>query len=86
MFVHNAINHAHWQKRLTSADEEDRATGRANIEHCMRVSHAAGGCGVLIVVGKAGDGPADVIEERCRQEIKKMIPLARLSSNGTVCG
>ena len=76
VFVHNAINHAHWQQRLTSANEEERARSRANIEHCLRVSHAAGGCGVLIVVGQASDGPAEVIEERCRQEIKRMVPLA----------
>jgi len=76
IFVHNAINHAHWQQRLTSEKEEDRNRGRANIEHCLRVSHAAGGSGVLIVVGQGSDGPAEVIEERCRQEIKKLIPLA----------
>ena len=76
VFVHNAINHAHWRLRLTSADDGERARGRANVEHCIRVSHAAGGSGVLIVVGRGGDGPADVVEERCRQEIKKMIPLA----------
>ncbi len=76
VFVHNAINHAHWQQRLTSADAEERARGRANIEHCIRVSHAAGGSGVLIVVGRGGDGPADAVEERCRQEIKTLLPLA----------
>ncbi len=76
VFVHNAINHDHWKFRLTSAKDEERARGRANIEHCIRVSHAAGGNGVLIVVGHGNDGPADVIEERCRQEIKKLIPLA----------
>jgi len=76
VFVHNAINHAHWQQRLTSADAEQRARGRANIEHCIRVSHAAGGSGVLIVVGRGDDGPADVVEERCRQEIKALLPLA----------
>ena len=76
IFVHNAINHAHWSQRLTSANEEERAQGRANIEHCLRVSHAAGGSGVLIVVGRGGDGPADEIAERCRAEIKKLIPLA----------
>ena len=76
VFVHNAINHAHWAQRLTSAKEEERARGRANIEHCLRVSHGAGGSGVLIVVGSGDDGPADEIEERCRQEIKKLIPLA----------
>jgi len=43
VFVHNAINHAHWGKRLTSAKAEERAEGVANIEHCIRVSHAAGG-------------------------------------------
>lgn len=76
VFVHNAINHAHWEKRLTSASEEERAAGRANIEHCIRVAHAAGGCGVLIVVGRGDDGPAGVIEQRCRQEIQKLLPLA----------
>jgi L-ribulose-5-phosphate 3-epimerase len=76
VFVHNAINHAHWEKRLTSAKQEERDQGRANIEHCLRVSHAAGGSGVLIVVGRASDGPEDVIEERARQEIRKMLPLA----------
>jgi len=76
IFVHNAINHAHWSQRLTSANEEERAQGRANIEHCLRVSHAAGGSGVLIVVGRGSDGPADEIAERCRAEIKKLIPLA----------
>jgi hexulose-6-phosphate isomerase len=76
VFVHNAINHAHWEQRLTHADEAVRATGRANIEHCLRVSHAAGGSGVLIVVGRANDGSSEEVEQRCREEIKKLVPLA----------
>jgi len=76
VFVHNAINHAHWSQRLTSAKEQERDQGRKNIEHCIRVSHAAGGSGVLIVIGQGGDGPSDEIEERASQEIKKMLPLA----------
>ena len=76
VFVHNAINHAHWSQRLTSAKEQERAQGRANIEHCIRVSHAAGGSGVLVVVGRASDGPADVVEERARQGIRELLPLA----------
>ncbi len=76
VFVHNAINHAHWSDRLTSSNAKVRAKGRANIEHCIRVSHAAGGSGVLIVVGRDGDGPADEINQRCRKEIKQLIPLA----------
>jgi hexulose-6-phosphate isomerase len=76
VFVHNAINHAHWQQRLTSPKKEERDRGRTNIEHCIRVSHAAGGSGVLIVIGRGNDGPAEEIEERCRQEIRKLIPLA----------
>ena len=76
VFVHNAINHAHWQQRLTSAKEEERAQGVKNIEHCIRVSHAAGGNGVLIVVGRGDDGPEDEINERARREIQKLIPLA----------
>ena len=76
VFVHNAINHAHWSQRLTSAKQEDRDRGRANIEHCIRVSHAAGGSGVLIVVGKGDDGPTDVIEARARKEIQTLLPLA----------
>ena len=50
VFVHNAINHAHWNQRLTSEKEEDRNKGRENLAHCLRVSHAAGGSGVLLVV------------------------------------
>ncbi len=76
VFVHNAINHDHWKMRLTSASESERAQGRANIEHCIRVSHAAGGSGVLVVIGRADDGPADEVVERSRQEIKKLLPLA----------
>ena len=76
VFVHNAINHAHWGQRLTSPKDEDRAAGKKNIEHCLRVSHAAGGSGVLIVIGKGEDGPPDVIDERARKEIKTLIPIA----------
>ncbi len=76
VFVHNAINHAHWGQRLTSANEAERTTGRNNIAHCLRVSHAAGGSGVLIVIGKGDDGPEAEIEERARKEIKQLIPLA----------
>lgn len=76
VFVHNAINHAHWEVRLTDPKPETRAKAVANLEHCLRVSHAAGGSGVLIVVGKGDDGPPAEIEERCRVEIRKAIPLA----------
>lgn len=76
VFVHNAINHAHWSQRLTSANEEERAKGRANIEHCLRVSHACGGSAVLIVIGHGKDGTAEEIDNRARAEIKKLIPLA----------
>lgn len=76
VFVHNAINHTHWGVRLTDPKPEVRAKARANMDHCIRVSHAAGGSGILIVVGQGGDGPAEEIEERCRQEIRKSIPLA----------
>ncbi len=76
VFVHNAINHEHWQKRLTSEKAAVRAQGAANIEHCIRVSHAAGGNGVLIVIGRGRDGPAEVIEARARREIQKLLPLA----------
>jgi L-ribulose-5-phosphate 3-epimerase len=76
VFVHNAINHAHWNTRLTDPKPEVRDKARANLEHCLRVAHAAGGSGVLIVVGKSDDGPAAEIEERCRAEIKKVLPVA----------
>jgi L-ribulose-5-phosphate 3-epimerase len=76
VFVHNAINHEHWGTRLTDPNQATRDKARANMDHCLRVSHAAGGSGILIVVGKGSDGPAGEIEERCRQEIKKSIPLA----------
>lgn len=76
VFVHNAINHAHWSQRLTSAKEEEREQGRANIEHCIRVSHAAGGSGVLIVIGHGNDGPVEVVEQRAYEEMSKLLPLS----------
>jgi L-ribulose-5-phosphate 3-epimerase len=74
VFVHNAINHAHWSATLTSPDDAKRATGLANLKHCIRVSHAAGGSGVLLVVGVKGDGPDG--PARAREEILKAVPLA----------
>ena len=76
VFVHNAINHAHWNQRLTSEKEEERNKGRENVAHCLRVSHAAGGSGVLLVVGRGDDGAEAAAEERARVEIKKLLPLA----------
>lgn len=76
VFVHNAINHAHWQQRLTSADPGEREQSVKNIAHCIRLSHAAGGNGVLIVIGRASDGGKEEIAERCRQEIRSLLPLA----------
>lgn len=76
VFVHNAINHDHWQQRLTSAVQAERDQGRQNLEHCVRLSHACGGSGVLLVIGRATDGPMAEIEERARQEIRKVLPLA----------
>ena len=74
VFIHNAINHSHWQQRLTSPDEATRAKAVANLEHCIRVSQAAGGNAVLIVVGKADDGPEG--PELAREAIRSVIPLA----------
>lgn len=76
VFVHNAINHAHWSVRLTDPKPEVRAKAVANLEHCVHVSHSAGGSAVLLVVGQGGDGETAEIEERCRAEIKKVLPLA----------
>jgi L-ribulose-5-phosphate 3-epimerase len=74
VFIHNAINHAHWGKTLTSPDATTRAAGLENLKHCIRVSHAAGGSGVLLVIGKKGDGPEG--PDRAREEIGKALPLA----------
>ncbi len=76
VFVHNAINHAHWNQRLTSPNADERKKSRENIEHCLRLSHAAGGSGVLIVIGKADDGTTEETEERARQEIRALLPTA----------
>ncbi len=76
VFVHNAINHTHWQKRLTSPDAEVRETARKNVEHCIRLSHAAGGNGVLIVIGRASDGSKEETLARCSEQIRQLIPLA----------
>ncbi|MEX0689445.1 MAG: sugar phosphate isomerase/epimerase family protein [Pirellulales bacterium] len=74
VFIHGAINHGHWSKTLSSGDAKVRAEGLANLKHCIRVSHAAGGSGVLLVIGKGGDGAEG--GDRAREEIKKAIPLA----------
>lgn len=74
VFVHNVINHAHWQQTLTSPVAATRAAGLANLEHCLRVSHAGGGSGVLLVIGSHSDGPEG--PDRAREEIRKAIPLA----------
>lgn len=74
VFIHNAINHAHWQKTLTSPDAAVRAVALDNLKHCIRVSHAAGGSGVLLVIGTKKDGPEG--PDRARDEIAKAIPLA----------
>jgi L-ribulose-5-phosphate 3-epimerase len=74
VFIHGAIDHAHWQTRLTSRDPAERAEARANLEHCIRVSHAAGGSGVLLVIGRSSDG--DEGAERARTEILRTVPLA----------
>lgn len=76
VFCHNAINHAHWRDTLTSPDPAVRAKGVENITHCLRVAHAIGGSGVLIVIGKADDGSEAECEERVREEVRKMLPLA----------
>ena len=76
VFVHNAINHTHWSVRLTDASQETRDKARANMDHCLRVSQAAGGSGILIVIGQGSDGPEEEINARCAAEIKKSIPLA----------
>ncbi len=73
-FIHNAIDHRHWKTTLTSPDEATRAAALANLKHCLGVSHAAGGSGVLLVVGKAADGPEG--PDRARDEIAKAVPLA----------
>ena len=76
LFVHNAINHGHWGKRFTSAKMEDIATAKKNLEHCIRVSQAAGGSGVLLVVGRSNDGEKKEIASRARQHISELLPLA----------
>ncbi|MGB0766944.1 MAG: sugar phosphate isomerase/epimerase family protein [Phycisphaeraceae bacterium] len=76
VFVHNAINHAHWNQRFTSANQADRKQALDNLLHCIRVSHAAGGSAVLLVPGSANDGPENVCVERAIEGISKAIPLA----------
>ena len=74
VFVHNAIHPDHWNTRFTNADPAVRGRALANLEHCIRLSHAAGGSGVLLVIGTAADGPEG--PDRAREEIAQAIPLA----------
>jgi hexulose-6-phosphate isomerase len=75
-FVHNAINHAHWKQRFTSPDLQARQTAAHNLEHCIRLSQRCGGSGVLLVPGRGDDGPSEVCEQRARDGISALIPLA----------
>ncbi len=74
VFIHDAINHGHWQTRLSSPDEAMRAKAVENLKHCIRVSHAAGGSSVLIVIGSSADGPEG--PDRARAAIATARPLA----------
>ncbi len=74
LFVHNAINHKHWDVRHTSAEAAARDQALENLKHCIRVSHAAGGNGVLLVIGTSKDGPEGAA--RSRESIARAIPLA----------
>ncbi|MFI4861265.1 MAG: sugar phosphate isomerase/epimerase family protein [Phycisphaerales bacterium JB063] len=76
VFVHNAINHAHWQQRFTSANQAERQAALDNLMHCIRVSHAAGGSAVLLVPGAGGDGSETETVERSVEWISKALPLA----------
>lgn len=76
VFCHNAINHDHWRDTLTNKDPAVRAKGVANISHCLRVAHSIGGSGVLIVIGKGDDGTPQECDDRAREEIRKLLPLA----------
>lgn len=75
-FVHNAIDHAHWKMRLTSKVEAERKKAHENIAHCLRLSHAAGGSGVLIVLGSGADGSVEEVADRAREGVRKLLPLA----------
>ena len=74
VFIHNTIHPDHWKQTLTSGDEAVRTAARGNLEHCIRLSHAVGGSGVLLVIGTSKDGPDG--PDRARREIAKAIPLA----------
>lgn len=74
LFAHNAIDHAHWKVRHTSADAAQRKTALDKLLHCLRVSHAAGGSGALLVFGTSADGAEG--PARARENILKAVPLA----------
>ncbi len=76
--VWSLLPQRHQPRPLAAAAHECQGRGAgqgvANIEHCIRVSHAIGGSGVLIVIGRGDDGPADEIDEQARTEIKAPPP------------
>lgn len=73
-FAHGAIDHKHWGVRHTHADAAVRDEALARLKHCIRVSHAAGGSSVLLVIGTAADGPEGAA--RARESISRALPLA----------
>lgn len=76
VFVHSAINHNHWSLRLTSAKEEERQKAHEHMSHTLRMAHALGGSGILIVLGNGSDGSAEEVADRAREGVKKLLPLA----------
>ncbi|HYF00798.1 MAG TPA: sugar phosphate isomerase/epimerase family protein [Planctomycetota bacterium] len=74
LFAHGAIDHKHWEVRHTHPDAAVRDQALERLKHCVRVSHAAGGSSVLLVIGSSKDGPEGA--DRARESIARAIPLA----------
>ncbi|YCM46439.1 sugar phosphate isomerase/epimerase family protein [Verrucomicrobiaceae bacterium 227] len=75
--VHGVVNSIHWNTKLSSPDEEERAKALQGLLTCLEQSHAIGGSSVLLVPGVVGNGAtAKEAWDRSITGIQKALPLA----------
>jgi hexulose-6-phosphate isomerase len=75
--IHGAVNSVHWQIKMSSADEGERAKAVEAMAKCLHEVHQVGGSSVLLVPGVVGgEVSPKQAWDRSIGEIKKLLPLA----------
>lgn len=75
--IHGSVNGVHWQIKMSSADEGERAKAVEAMTRCIEEVHEVGGSSVLLVPGVVGGEVTPKLAwERSIVEIQKLLPLA----------